>query len=361
MDDYQTALLSHIKESAPLASAHKVDTVYFGGGTPSYYGEKRITELLKVIKKQFHLTKDVEITMEVNPDSVTKKSLTHLRRAGINRISMGMQSSQDDQLLDLNRAHSFQQTKVAVQAVRDAKIKNLSLDVMFGLPNQSMEQWQATVEEALLLQPQHISGYGLKVEDGTPLAQRTNLDTTIPEDDPQADMYLWMVERLAQAGLNQYEISNFAKGGCTSRHNLKYWMTQPYMGFGPGAHSDFGNRRYSFIRDIETYITNVSNGGPITDSDDLIPERERCGEYLMLRLRTIHGISGDDYRRTFFMNFQPLLEKLEGFQTRGWTSFDGSHWHLTPEGFLMSNYIIGQLLDCQEKATLESTLKSFSE
>ena len=203
MDDYQKALLTHIKETAPQAKGYLVDTIYFGGGTPSFYGEKRIRELLSVIRRKFEVAGNAEITMEANPESVDKKSMVRLRRAGINRVSLGMQSAHDDELASIHRPHTFQQVQEAVAAIREAKIKNLTLDLMYGLPGQDMARWQDSVEQAIALQPQHISGYGLKVEEGTPLCARVSRGEALPDDDMQADMYLWMVARLEHAGYHQ--------------------------------------------------------------------------------------------------------------------------------------------------------------
>ena len=163
--------------------------------------------------------------------------------------------------------------------------------------------------------------------------------------------------RLARAGYLQYEISNFAKPGFESQHNLRYWLTRPYIGFGPGAHSDFGGRRYSFVRDLDAYIDGVLHGGNVIDSSELIPHRERCGEYLMLRLRTTQGIDGGEYRRNYFMDFAPLEARLNQFAAQGWTeqSPDG-RWHFTPKGFLVSNQLIGDLLDRQEQASWEDLI-----
>ena len=356
MDDYQRALAAHLAEAAPQAACHTVDTVYFGGGTPSFYGEKRLTALLKQIKKQYQVDKQAEITLEANPDSVDPKMLTRLRKAGFNRISLGVQSADDGQLASLGRPHTFAQARQAVEWVRAAKFTNISLDLIYGLPGQSQESWHSTVEQILALEPEHISAYGLKVEEGTPLCKRVEEGEALPDDDDQADYYLWTVERLNRAGYEQYEISNFAKPGFRSRHNCKYWMTMPYMGFGPGAHSDFGGRRYSFIRDLEGYIKGVLEGGSIVDEDDQIPQEERSGEYLMLRLRTAHGIEEWEYRRKYFMNFQPIEQKLIEYERRGLAARCGGRWRLTPEGFLVSNRIIGELLELQEQATLADTL-----
>ena len=353
MDQYQKALLSHIKETAPLAQDFPVDTIYIGGGTPSYYGAKRLKELLGVIRKLYKVEKDAEVTVECNPDSVDVKSLKILRKAGVNRLSMGMQSAIACELERIHRIHTPQQVNEAATAARKAGFTNLSLDLIYGLPGQTMDSWKATVEHALSLIPQHLSCYGLKVEEGTPLAARVAQGEVLPDDDQQADLYLWTVGRLERAGYSQYEISNFAKPGFASRHNLRYWLTQPYIGFGPGAHSDFGGRRYSFVRDLDAYIQGVLQGGDIIDESEIIPKRDRCGEYLMLRLRTVQGINEQEYRSTYFMDFAPLQARLEQFRAQGWAEQTDGRWHFTPKGFLLSNQLIGDLLERQEQAHWE--------
>ena len=356
MDDYQKALLAHMKETAPQTRGWQIDTVYFGGGTPSFYGEKRLRELLRLIGKRFDLAKDAEITVECNPDSVDLKMLQALRRAGVNRLSLGVQSACDRELQSLHRPHDFQQAVQAVALARKAKFQNLSLDLIYGLPGQELAGWQDTVEQILSLKPEHLSCYGLKVEEGTPLDYRVSRGEKLPDDDAQADMYRWTVERWEKEGYRQYEISNFARSGFQSRHNLKYWMGRPYIGFGPGAHSDFGGRRYSFVRDLEGYISGVLEGGTVIDSSDLIPARERGSEYLMLRLRTTRGIEEWEYRREFFLDFDPIEQKLEDYERHGWAERHERRWNLTPKGFLISNQLIGDLLTVQEEATLEKTL-----
>ena len=351
MDRYQKALLAHMRETAPLAQGIGVDSIYFGGGTPSYYGAKRIRELLTHLHKLFQVDRDAEVTVECNPDSTDYKLLHTLRKAGVNRISLGMQSADGEELQRIHRIHTPHQTDQAVEAARKAKFVNVSLDLIYGLPGQTMDSWKATVEHALSLIPQHLSCYGLKVEEGTPLARRVAEGEVLPDEDQQADLYLWTVGRLERAGLPQYEISNFAKPGYESRHNLRYWLTRPYIGFGPGAHSDFGGRRYSFVRDLDAYIRGVLEGGDIIDASELIPQRERCGEYLMLRLRTTRGVDGQEYRNDYFMDFAPLEARLREFAAQGWAEQTGEgRWRFTPRGFLVSNQLIGDLLDRQEQA-----------
>lgn len=354
---YAKALQAHIAETAPLARAYQVDTIYFGGGTPMMLGAKALSELLTCLKKKFRVDRDAEITVEVNPDSVDLKSLRRLRRSGFNRLSIGMQSAVDAELARVHRLHTFAQTQQAVQWARKAKFKNVSLDLIYGLPGQTPESWRQSLEAALELEPEHLSCYGLKLEPGTPLWTRVEAGEALPGDDTQADEYLAMVKLLESRGYQQYEISNFARSGFRSRHNLKYWMMKPYLGFGPGAHSDFGSRRYSFIRDLEGYLDNLETGGRLLDEDELIPPSERASEYLMLRLRTTHGIEEWEYRREYFMDFDPLLTLLTQYERQGWAERHDRRWRFTPEGFLRSNQLIGQLLEAQERATLPATLR----
>lgn len=356
MDEYQKALVRHVVESSAVARNCPVDSIYIGGGTPTWYGEKRLLELLRTVKRHFCMAKDVEVTVEANPDSVDGKMLRHLRRAGVNRISMGMQSGSDEELRSVHRPHTYQQVEDAVAAVRAAKIRNLNLDLIYGLPGQTEESWHETVEKALSLGPEHLSCYGLTIEEGTPLAQRVARGEQLPDEDQQATLYLWTVERLAQAGYEQYEISNFAKRGYQSRHNMKYWMGRPYMGLGVAAHSDFGGRRYSFVSDLDAYIQGMLSGDEVVDESEKITRRERGSEYLMLRLRTVHGIDEWEYRREYMMNFDPIEAKLSEFEQKGWARRQGRRWQFTPEGFLLSNQLIGRLLELQENATLGGTL-----
>lgn len=356
MADYTKALLLNLEEMAPQAEGFQVDTVYIGGGTPSVLGEDHLKRILKTVNKRYHLDRHCEITVEVNPESVDAQLLKTLRKGGVNRISMGVQSCHDEELKALHRPHNFAQARTAADLIRRAGFDNLNLDLIYGLPDQTMERWQESVEEILLLQPEHLSLYGLTLEEGTPLWQR-RAQLNLADGDLQADMYLWAVERLAQSGYEQYEISNFAREGYCSRHNLKYWQGQEYVGFGPGAHSDFGDRRYSYIRDLDGYIKGMLEGGKIVDSSELIPFEERGFEYLMLRLRTVEGIDGEEYRRTYRRKFAPLEAILRHYEMQGWAIQEESgRWHFTPSGFLLSNQLIGELLEAQEEQSIETIL-----
>ncbi|WP_295587591.1 radical SAM family heme chaperone HemW [uncultured Oscillibacter sp.] len=345
MDDYTAAVCAHLTETAPFAAGHMVDTVYFGGGTPSYLGPARLGKILKTIHKKYRVAKDAEITLEANPDSAGDwKALRALRRAGVNRVSLGMQSACDEELARIGRVHTQAQTAAAVEAVRRAGIKNLSLDLIYGLPEQSLERWQENLSAAVALGPEHLSCYGLKVEEGTPLFRQREA-FTLPGDDAQADMYLYTVEFLEQMGYAQYEISNFARAGKESRHNLKYWNLDEYAGFGPGAHSDFGGVRYAYARDLDGYIRGVQTGAPMLSESEQIPPLERDTEWIMLGLRLSRGLDPREFERRFRRRFSCFLPFLEQCRQNGYACEEEGRWHLTPKGFLVSNQIIGGMLD----------------
>ena len=305
--------------------------------------------ILIAIRKAFRVSSSAEITFEANPDSVSDRLLRRLRSEGFNRVSLGIQCDDDEILKKLGRPHTYAQAVIAVNKIRKFGFKNLSLDLMYGLPGQSLQAWEKTLTNVLKLQPEHISCYGLKVEEGTPLYEYQEY-CNLADDDTQADMYLSAIEILKQHGYRQYEISNFCRKGNVSRHNLKYWNGDPYLGFGPNASSDFGNRRFTIIRDLKGYITGIKQGGQVLQDVQEIASRERAGEYLMMRLRTTAGIDPKIYEKRYLLPFAPLEKSLMQCKDRGLAvkTFDG-RWHLTPNGFLVSNSIISDLLLIQEK------------
>ena len=347
MGKYQDALLRHIKESANTMSPYYIDTVYFGGGTPSYYGGKRLAELFNALKRSGKVLKTSEVTVECNPDSVRPRDLDRLKSEGVNRISLGVQSASDDLLKIIGRRHNFTQVKKAVKDIRKAGFDNLSVDLIYGLPNQTKADWADTLARVLDLEPDHVSGYGLKLEEGTPMYDQYKESPVLPTDDEQADMYLYMVETLNHYGYGQYEVSNFARRGKASRHNMKYWDMDDYLGFGPGAHSCIGNTRYSFIRNLDGYIKGITQEGDILDEYEKLDELDRAAEYLMLGMRRSKGISAEEYRRVYRSDFAPIEALLQEYEKDGWTKqFDG-RWCFTPQGFLLSNILIGSLWEAQ--------------
>lgn len=352
MPAYLKALTTHIKESEHQLSNYYIDTVYFGGGTPLCFGVDRLIKVFDTLKKYGKVYTDSEVTVEVNPESTTYDDLVKLRKAGFNRLSIGAQSSNDDILKTIGRRHTFNQVVRTVKDAREAGFDNISLDLIYGLPSQSRDDWAETVVKAVALKPQHLSCYGLKIEEGTRLYEFRD-SPLIPDDDTQADMYLYMVRELERYGYKQYEISNFAQSGYESKHNLKYWQGQEYMSFGAAAHSYVGDRRYGYISDIAKYIKNVMTGESVVDQYEDISRIEKASEYIMLGLRTTKGISTKEYRDISLCDFQRGLELLGLYKEQGWAKEIDGRWRLTPEGFLLSNMLIGQLLDAQTKQRIE--------
>lgn len=348
MPDYQKAVLRHIKESSSQLQGYIIDTVYFGGGTPSYYGADRLIEIFEALKKYGRVLVDGEVTLEANPDSITYKDLLKLRKAGFNRLSLGAQCADDGLLKSIGRLHNFSQVEDAVANARKAGFDNVSLDLIYGLPSQTREAWADTLMRSVALKPDHFSCYGLKIEEGTALYPFKD-SPFIPDDDTQADMYLYTVEALERYGYRQYEISNFARRGYESKHNLKYWMDQEYLGFGAAAHSFMANRRFSCVRDLKAYAENIMSGQSVIDSSDDITDFERASEYLMLGLRTTYGISEEEYYKIFPLKFEMAKALMEKYVEQGWMNHNDDRWSFTPQGFLLSNVLIGEILDVQTK------------
>ena len=347
-ENYRKAICEHIREAGGQAPDYLVDTIYFGGGTPSYFGPDGMAAILAAVRKYFDVSPSAEITFEANPDSISKPLLRRLRSEGFNRVSLGIQCDDDEILEKIGRPHNYQQAVEAYKLIRRKGFRNVSVDLMYGLPGQSLEAWQETLKNVLKLKPEHISCYGLKVEEGTPLYEVQEF-ANLADDDTQADMYLSAIQILRKRGYRQYEISNFCRKGNVSRHNLKYWNGEEYLGFGPDAASDFGGRRFTAVRDVHAYMEGILTGGMVLREVQDVPPRDRAGEYLMMRLRTSMGIEPEDYERKYLLPFAPLENALEAFRQQGLAvrTYDG-RWHLTPQGFLLSNTIISDLLIIQE-------------
>ena len=348
MPPLQSAILRHIEEYSPQLDGYIIDTVYFGGGTPSHYSATRLISLLNALKKHGHVLLNSEITAEINPGGITKDEMIRLRRAGFNRLSIGVQSADDKMLRSIGRTHTFADAEETVKDARQAGFENISIDIIYGLPSQDKDVWAETVARAAALKTEHISCYGLKIEEGTQLYIFKD-SPFLPDDDTQADMYLYAVETLTRFGYKQYEISNFARRGYESKHNLKYWMGEDYIGFGPGAHSYIGRCRYSFFEDVEKYIERVKLGQMVVEYSEEMSDFENAGEYLLLRLRTNHGISEEEYYEIYRLKMDFVLELLRKYETYGWTLFKDGRWKFTPKGFMLSNTLIGELLDAQTR------------
>lgn len=332
LDAYTGALCRTMADWGREAKSTPFDTIYLGGGTPSLLGAGRLTRILGTAQACFALAPDTEITVECNPDSMTDELLEGLQRAGANRLSVGIQSAHDDELRMLGRRHTFAEAEDAVRRAQAHGFDNLSLDLMYGLPGQTAEKFLQSVAALLALDPPHLSCYGLKLEPNTPMGRE---NPALPEDDAQADLYLALCGKLREAGFVHYEISNWAKPGKRSRHNSKYWDLTPYLGLGPGAHSLWRGKRFAYSRSTADFLA----GKPPVNEEET-PGFPVWAEYLMLALRTSDGVDGAAFTARFEMDFAPFAKRLVQLRPSGLVQETERGWHLTEEGFLVSNAVI---------------------
>lgn len=337
---YVGALLREIE--ARGTKDYSVDTVYFGGGTPSLLSAEQIGRILGGIKESFNVSPDAEITLECNPMTVSDgdKYFKELRALGVNRLSLGVQSAVDGELKLIGRRHSFEDAKATFLAARGAGFENISVDLMLGIPSQTLDSLRASANQVINLAAEHISIYSLQLEEGTPL-YRMRERYSLADDDAAADMYELVVKMMKDAGYHHYEISNFARGGRESKHNCKYWRLDEYLGLGLAAHSDFGGKRLENTRDMERYL-----GGEWLEAESDISNSEREFEFLMLGLRTADGISKSEFLARFGVEFDEKYgEKVEKFKKMGYFCEKGDALALTERGFEVSNAILTEILD----------------
>ncbi len=344
---YTDALIAHMSSYRIAGGDYAPDTVYIGGGTPTVLPEEDMLRILRAVKSNFRLSKTVEYTMECNPATVSLHMLKKYRRMGVNRISVGLQSAHDHELRALGRIHTRAEFEESYKIIREAKFENVSIDLMYGIPYQTLDSWMATLRYVVALRPEHISLYNLKLEEGTPLyAIAPNLPR--PDDETEFAMYSSAIDFLASCGYKQYEISNFAREGYESRHNLKYWCCEEYLGFGPGAHSYFKDIRFSYKRNIGNYIKcNLGQSDEeMTDEYEEIPLRERMGEYIMLRLRLCEGIDSRKFLSLFGKDFGMTYGKrLEKYIKGGLVEHRDGRYYFNRQGMFVSNYILCDILD----------------
>ena len=328
-----------------------IKTLYIGGGTPSVLPIATLSEIVALLRDNFSFPDGAfEFTIEVNPDDVTKEYAAGLKRLGVNRVSMGIQSFEDTHLRWMARRHNAEEAVEAFAILREAGFDNISADLIFGFPLLSMAQWEGNLKKLTALSPEHISAYQLSIDENTPLERLASKGHFIPADEAACSLQYSMLQSLLkEAGYEQYEISNFARPGFESRHNLKYWLGDEYIGFGPAAASDFAGKRYTNRADIHNYIRGMlEQDVPILSECETIPARERAGEYVMLRLRTNRGISPEEYEKNYLMPFSPLLDVIRPLAEQGCFLLERKRWKLTPEGYLISNQIIARLQEAQE-------------
>ncbi|MBN1873906.1 MAG: radical SAM family heme chaperone HemW [Anaerolineae bacterium] len=363
---YVAALQHELQARATHYGRLPVATIYFGGGTPSLLAPEDVAAVLNTVQTQFQLVTDAEITLEVNPGTVGTAMLEALRRAGVNRLSLGIQSTFDDELQMLGRIHTWTDAQEVVQYARAVGFTNLSLDLIYGLPGQSMERWQSSLERIIILGPQHLSLYALKLEPGTPLEVAVTAGKyPSPDEDLAADMYEWASERLRVAGFWQYEISNWAQGmkhpptvwavpptgraegisPWVARHNLVYWRTTPWLGIGAGAYSWIDHRRFSNPPHPKQYIAWADQGiFQAWESESISPPLERA-ETMIMALRLAEGITARDFRARFGEKLTDVYTApLVDLSELGLLEWDGERARLSTQGRLLGNHVFAEFL-----------------
>ena len=345
-EQYINALCQEITMYQALFPDICIDTIYFGGGTPSILPPDLIIRALNTVKANFALNSDIEITLEANPGTVDEQKLQYLYQNGINRLSFGVQAVQDNLLQKIGRIHTIKEADMAIEMAQKIGFKNISVDLMYGLPGQTLEMLKEAVSWAVNKNIQHISIYGLQIEENTVFGRLYDQGKLIlPSEDESEMMYDYLTEQLPKYNYNRYEISNFALTGRKCSHNITYWKVKPYLGFGVSSHSFFDNSRYSNTSSIEEYIDLLSKNSLPIESTELIDDTMAFEEWIFLRLRMKEGINFEDINSRFSIDFlasyKPKLDKL---LNEGLLIYDAFKESLTLKGFELSNYVFLTLL-----------------
>lgn len=339
---YVQAVVEEIKSTTIADNLIAIDTIYLGGGTPSLLSAVQLRVILEAVRQRFRVDECAEVTMEMNPGTVSPEILREFRAEGVNRASFGAQTFDDGELARLGRSHNVADTLKTFSDLRVAGFDNVSFDLIAGLPGQALERWQSNVEQALSLRPEHLSFYLLEVHPGTPLAEhiRRGLQP-IPDDDLAAVMYEWVLVRAEEAGYHHYEISNLCLRGFASRHNIKYWTGMPYFGFGCSAHSyDGQGRRWSNQRDVAKYVHVIEAGTSPVVQEQQLNGMDIRSEAIFLGMRMMAGVNTKRYRDTFGVDLREThKDDLNRFVDAGLVEFEGDIVRLTRAGALMSNEV----------------------
>ena len=339
---YVEALLTEIQRAGRAGEAGGADTIFFGGGTPSLLEPDEIARIIETCRSTFALEDDAEITLEANPETVTEARLAAFRAAGITRLSFGVQSFRESELRRLSRLHTADRARSAVAEARTAGFDNVSLDLMMWLPEQQVAEWLESVDAAVALAPDHLSLYLLEVYPNAPLKdEMARARWSQAPDEDAATMYLAAMERLEAAGYEQYEISNVARRGFRSRHNLKYWTDGEWLGFGCGAHSTQQSVRWKNVASTDDYILKVMHGeSPAVDLHRLSPD-ERLGDMLFTGLRLVEGVSLDTIRSRYGVDiWERHRSELEPFVEAGVLQHNSRRLWLTRQGMLLAHEVM---------------------
>ena len=348
---YVSAMVQEIQSYQELSGEYEVQTIFLGGGTPSLLTPEQIEKIFTTIYHIFSVNENAEITMEMNPGTVDIEKLRAMKAAGVNRLSIGLQSAQNEELKMLGRMHTYEEFLETWKLTEQAGFKNRNIDLMSALPGQTIESYEDTLSKVLALEPEHISAYSLILEEGTVFYdwyEKGKLDRgawKLPSEEEEYAMGELTIQRLAEAGMHRYEISNYAKPGKECRHNLGYWDRVEYLGIGAGSSSLIKGERFDHIRDRKAYIEKIRNGGSILIDREILSVESQMEEFMYLGLRKIVGVSRTDFQNYFGKNvddvYGKILDKLEEEQL---LEFSGNRIRLTHRGMDVSNCVLAEFL-----------------
>lgn len=340
-DRYIEALLKEIR-AAEHTEDYEIVSVFIGGGTPSALKAEAIASIMRTLQEQFFFCEDAEVTIEANPGTVDLEKLTIYRNVGINRLSLGLQSTDAEELKLLGRIHSYEEFLKSYEWAREAGFSNINIDLMFAIPGQTGEAWRQHLYQVAELNPEHISAYSLMIEEGTPFAEQ-NLD--LPDEDTEYQMYEDTAEILERYGYRQYEISNYAKQGYMCRHNAGYWQRREYLGFGLGASSLYGGMRFSNAHQMQEYLKESRNPDQIRKDVTVLSRNEQIEEFMFLGLRMTEGISEKKFEENFDVRLMDVYgDILQKYEETGFMEHIETKWRLTRKGIHVSNHILADFL-----------------
>ena len=340
-DRYIEALLKEIR-AAEHTEDYEIVSVFIGGGTPSALKAEAIASIMSTLQEQFFFCEDAEVTIEANPGTVDLEKLTIYRNVGINRLSLGLQSTDAEELKLLGRIHSYEEFLKSYEWAREAGFSNINIDLMFAIPGQTGEAWRQHLYQVAELNPEHISAYSLIIEEGTPFAEQ-NLD--LPDEDTEYQMYEDTAEILERYGYRQYEISNYAKQGYMCRHNAGYWQRREYLGFGLGASSLYGGMRFSNTHQMQEYLKESRNPDQIRKDVTVLSRNEQIEEFMFLGLRMTEGISEKKFEENFDARLMDVYgDILQKYEETGFMEHIETKWRLTRKGIHVSNHILADFL-----------------
>jgi len=352
IEHYTDSLILQMEDWHEKCKNYRVDSVYIGGGTPTFLDAKHICRILNALYDNFSVPRSAEISMECNPATADLKTLKKLRKAGVNRLSIGAQSANDNELRALGRIHNFKQFEECFDNARRAGFENINVDIMYGIPEQTEKSFAHTLSAVTALSPEHISLYALKIEDGTPFAAKKD-SLELPDDDTVYSMYVGAVKYFGARGYERYEISNFAKRGSACLHNLKYWHCDEYLGLGASAASYIDGERFTTTRELRKYIDGIEiidSGIDIVDERDDITSAKSMDEYVMLGMRLEEGVNVQDFKDRFGVDFATKYGAvLDEYVDDGFVIREDGFYRFSTAGMFVSNYILASVLDLGEE------------